>query len=811
MMPSVGALGERRLIGVYAATALIWLIGIAAASYRRRTDDGRLLYDLLLVLAYLPILLGFFWQPIFLEGISVPRGGGDLASFIYPLYSFAARSVQDGIIPLWNPHLYAGSPFAADMQTGLFYPINFLAFLLARPFSYGTLQELAFFHYFLAAVFTFFYLRNLGAQRLSAFAGGVVFAFGGFAVAHLGHLNMLEAAVWLPLVLLFFDLALGRAQLWAAVVAGAIFGISILPGHTQITLFYGLTLALYWLWHLLAAARIEKRPELSSRFPKLKRAATLPVCLAVALGAAALQLLPSYELTRMSLRADITYAKAAEYAASPVGLITLAVPHFFGDNPAAFWGLSWNLTEVYGYVGILPLLLAPVALLVARQRRSAALFFAGFAALSLMLAVGEYSILHGWLYKFVPGFDKVRSAGRFLLLFDFSIAVLATFAIDSFAQKLRARERPTYRIVLLVASVLLGGAALVAGPYFYTALLTSQDKDPAIFDRVRTSVNSVNMSILFLGAGVVLLYLHRYLRRGRAAIAYLALALIVVDLFSANGRYNPTTDDVTAAYRHPEIVDFLRNQPVRGRVDTVTGIWDIWQPDTSLLGGIDDVMGIYNPMLLADFNRYWENLGSRSVPGYDMLNARYVIARKDVTLDWAKFKPALMDVSQLNVYENTTALPRAMLVPSAEVTSREKMLERLRSADFDPRHTVLLDEGSKSAAEASSLTFQGNVGTIEYPSVNEVAIRATGNRSAYLVLNEVWYPGWRVFVDGQEAQLLRANYVFRAVAFPAGDHEVRFAFSPRIWQIGLAITAVTWLIVIVVGGLRLQPMLHRRS
>ena len=63
-------------------------------------------------------------------------GGGDLASFLYPVYSFAARTYQSGTVPLWNPHLYAGSPFAADMQSGVFYPINVAAFLLARPFTY---------------------------------------------------------------------------------------------------------------------------------------------------------------------------------------------------------------------------------------------------------------------------------------------------------------------------------------------------------------------------------------------------------------------------------------------------------------------------------------------------------------------------------------------------------------------------------------------------------------------------------------------------------------------------------------------------
>ena len=72
--------------------------------------------------------VGFFWQILLTPNTWMPAGGGDLAPFLYPNYRFAAESIRQGVIPLWNPHLYSGSPFAADIQSGLFYPINLLAF-----------------------------------------------------------------------------------------------------------------------------------------------------------------------------------------------------------------------------------------------------------------------------------------------------------------------------------------------------------------------------------------------------------------------------------------------------------------------------------------------------------------------------------------------------------------------------------------------------------------------------------------------------------------------------------------------------------
>ena len=832
----------------YALIALLWL-GAAILGYRRRVrDDCGLLRDVGAIAGLAVLTVAFFWRPLFLEGTAVPRGGGDLASFLYPVYSFAATNLQNGVLPLWNPHLYSGSPFAADMQTGLFYPINLLAFLTARPFTYVTMEELAIVHFFLAACFTYIYARSLAVSRVSSFAAGVIFAFGGFVTAHLGHLNMIAAAIWLPLILTFFHRAVTRGSVSSAALAGAIFGISILAGHTQITLYMAFTLSLYWLWQLLAPRLIPSTPPRRAAFASIShssaaerqipafasishssaaerqvpgtpattslgagsaisqnaaarstwlRGVSLPITGLIAFGVSALQLLPTYELTRLSLRADITYAKATEFAASPSGLITLLVPHFFGDNPAAFWGLKWNLTEVYGYVGIMPLVLALLAMVVWKRRSGMALFFAVLALLALLLSLGEYTVLYGWLYKFVPGFDKVRSAGRFLLLFDFAIALLAAFGLDTFKGHLRKRERPSYRMVQVFGLATLAGSVFIATPFYYSALLTSQDKDPMILQRIQEVINSLNLSVLFLAASVVALVLNRYLRRGRPALVYGAVLLIVVDLFSANAGYNPTTESVVSGFSHPQVLAFLKDhtngQP--GRIDSVTNVWDVWQPDTTLLNQVDDLMGIFNPMLLADYNRYWENLGGRSNSAYDLLNAKYVVAHKDVPLDWQKFRPVVTDAPDVNVYENTKVLPRAMLVPTVEAVARDKMLDLLRSPSFDPRRLALVEDPVEGLSTGSAGEFDGRVLETKYPSPNELQVRTQSNRASLLVVSDVDYPGWIAFVDGKESRVLRADYAFKSVVVPAGAHEVRLVFKPRIWEIGLAISGLTWLLL----------------
>src|SRR5512137_1126901 len=75
-----------------------------------------------LALAILALLTVLFFWPVFFAGYWLPRGGGDLVSFLWPQYAFAGEAIRSGSIPLWNPYLYSGAPFLADNQSGVLYP-----------------------------------------------------------------------------------------------------------------------------------------------------------------------------------------------------------------------------------------------------------------------------------------------------------------------------------------------------------------------------------------------------------------------------------------------------------------------------------------------------------------------------------------------------------------------------------------------------------------------------------------------------------------------------------------------------------------
>ncbi|HLG74753.1 MAG TPA: YfhO family protein [Chloroflexota bacterium] len=717
--------------------------------------------------------VAFFWQVLF-DGAMVPSGGGDLASFLYPMYGFAAQALRAGHLPLWNPYLFSGMPYAADIQSGLFYPLNLLVELAGGTFGYVNMESLALLHYALAGAFAYLLVRSLGVSRLGGLIAGVVWMWSGFMVAQLGHENMIAVASWLPLELLLFRMALLEVRPLLTVPAtSAMLAIAFFAGHTQLFLYELLALALF-----------------TAFWGSYRRSVPLLAISVAGAGVlAAVQILPSLELTKLSLRAGISYQESTKFALAPAGLLTLLVPHFFGENAQNYWG-SWTTTEVFGYAGILPLVLAAAALRL--RRHSETRFWFWLAVLGVLLSLGDATVLQGWLYRFVPGFDKVRAPGRFLVYFDLGVAVLAAFGFDALRDA-RARTR----LVVRRLRWLTGGAALVVLaiclPVAYGVLLTHQHEDAVIFHRLEVAASGVAVLALLLIASYALL---RARRRWTAGFAAAAIALVVVDLGSAGYGFNPGYQDVVAPFRQPAIVGFLQRDP-SARIDAATNVDDLFPPDLPMLDRLHSIWGLFNPVQLADYYDLWKAyIPGRDSSLYDLLGAKYLLAKKGTPLD-AKFQPVLTDDKQMNVYENSRALPRAFAVGQSAGGTHEQALQTIRAPSFDPRTQAVLEAGP--AMGGSGGPWPARVAS---EGDNRLDVDITVPQPAALVVTTPYYPGWKASVDGQPAPIFRADFTFQGLPLQPGSHHVVLRFDPDVFKLGGAISAVGWLaaaVVFVIG------------
>ncbi|MDQ3808964.1 MAG: hypothetical protein M3336_01605, partial [Chloroflexota bacterium] len=169
----------------------------------------------------------------------------DAFVYFYPLREYLARSLLAGEIPLWNPDLFLGVPFLANPQTAVLYPPSWL-FVLGPVHNIYSLQLVL--HACLAAFFTYALTRHaFGVAPLAGVLGGLSYAFGGFAVGQVGHLNQFSAGAWLPAVLLAYDrfVVLGQAR-WIGFGALAL-ALQLLAGHPQETYMTLLALGVFGL------------------------------------------------------------------------------------------------------------------------------------------------------------------------------------------------------------------------------------------------------------------------------------------------------------------------------------------------------------------------------------------------------------------------------------------------------------------------------------------------------------------------------------------------------------------------------------
>jgi hypothetical protein len=731
--------------------------------------------DAAIAVLLLVLCLLFFWQVLTPD----PQdrrwfAAGDFTDQFYAFRYYQAQELWSGRLPLWNPHTFSGSPFLADIQSAVFYPIGLLIVLLAGksglPLFAVEVETIV--HYFLAAVFVYFLVKHLTGKRLAGLVGAVIYAFGSYLTSYPKlQLAILEGQTWVPLALLAVSLAAGeerqgrarRSTAWLA-LGGVALALSALAGHGQTFLLAAYTVMGYLafvLFPLWWAANRRGKAGLTARF------LVLPV---VALGLAAAQLLPSWEYVQLSTRAEMSYARAGGgFLFSD--LLALVLP---------------GLRVIYA--GILPLILAILALVLKRRRQT--LFWAVVALLALVVSLGRQTVLYTAFYLFAPGFNLFQGQERALQVFSLAIAILAGYGL---ADLLRPMPRMVRRRYLVVCRVLRGatlGAVVLVFLAYWGALYLMSVQTGQVNDLLERSV----LLLLLLGASTLILHLRigRRLRRGH--LAALVGVLVVFDLFSLNQGHDLERAKARDRFQVTAPIRFLQQQPAPFRVwadQTLPGnygcVWDL-----------EDTGGI-SPLQLQRYQDLRQRLpGDRA---RWLLNVQYAVTWEHVLPDGELMDEFSNPDEDVYFFRIRDPGPRAYVVYDAEVEPDDsRVLQRLASTDFDPRQTVLLAESPGLDLPGGG---QGTARLVEHQS-NHLVLDVQSSADGVLVLSEVDYPGWQATVDGEPAGILRADTILRAVPVPAGTHRVEMVFRPRLVTAGM-ISSASMLLLVLVGA----PLLLR--
>ena len=744
----------------------------------------------LAALVLLPIL--FFWRvltPNALDRGSFPQG--DFAVQFYAFAHFAYEELAQGRLPLWNPFTFAGHPFIADVQSAVFYPPSLIVMAvswLAGGFSLYVLEWQAVLHFSLAGILMFLFARreligawpaghNLRVPVLAAFIVALVFVFGGYLTSYPSQqLAILETDVWLPLVLLCVSVSCSRAARRATLLAGLFLGMALLAGHPQSLLFVWVVTLAYTVFH-------GRRHGLPWRALVLR----LFVMLVIALGVSAIQWIPSLEFMQQSSRSSLTYDDFAR--------------GFELQDPLQL--LLPGSVSVYSplYVGILPLALALCALWLPRRPARPAVFWLVLALFALGLSFGGNLFLYPLLYLFAPGFALFRQQERAAFIFSFALAMLSGYGALAIGRALPAGAQRRLRSFQRLSLAALGGAALLF-VLLYLAWLGAQLGRESPFRAASSQAAWLVLMLLLLCA---VFWMRQCGRLRRARLLAAIAGVVVLDLFTVNQHTNFQPLAPEAQTRPPAILEpvLADRTPFRtfNEYRLPGSFGDTYR--------ISDTWGA-SPLRLARYEKF-HNLPMERI--WSLLNVKYVITWRKSLSDMGMqsevvAEAKVSDTETTYVHRLLRVSPRAALVSQVDTaTPGEDALRRLSAPDFEfARQTVL---ESPQAIQPSS-GAAGNIVLIsQAPNASTWSVNA--NSQAVFVLSENFYPGWRSFVDGHEAQVLRADSVLLAVVVPSGEHRVEFVFDPISVKIGAGISALSLLVLAALGFAGLQSGRRRRN
>ena len=741
--------------------------------------------------------------------------GLDLVTYFYPYRVMAARVIGQGRLPLWNPDLYAGVPFLANIQTAVFYPPNLLFVLIPGPqaVTWSIIGHLA-----LAALLFFaFSRRALRVPVVASIVGALAFSTGGFALTQTDHLNQNNVLAWMPGVVLAVDQAYRRRSWGWAFLLGVFTTLQVFAGHPQ-EQYYTAAVAAAWLLMLVVR---DRRSGLRGIWRGLSRPLLGG---ALALGVTAIQLIPTLELSRYGIRAGGVPFTDANYLALPFHeLIASLVPDYSTQVT-----LEWA-----GYLGLVPLLLAVVGV-VRRWRDPVVLLLAGLALAALAIALGRATPVFWLAYHVLPGYASFRVPPRVLLVFTFAAAALAAIG----AAHLQAPSDRKNRTWMILA--VAGGLFVLAFP---VAWFLQRGRLLPVLDAVLPAGRWILLArwlALVVAAVLVALAMRRWPLLSAGLVLLVAGELYLAarpldavhplpaSVYSPDPLIDQSLPGDRSPFRSVSVAQGADKRPPISAADRLVLRPDDYRYANSRSARVADwpnfpmqaaraTLDGYDGGLLplTSYVRFrsllvpaGNNKADSTIPYLTdrppdlrllgLLGVRYVV--QDAPLG----SPGALGAEGVSILENPNALPHAFLVHTVSASGgQEQDLSALANPYFDVKTEAIVANGTCATGPsdgADQVELLRN-------DAETVSVRVTTDSAGLLVVGTTDYPGWQARVDGKSQPVRLVDGLVQGVCVPAGRHDVELAFTPSHWALAVAVSGLSLLGLMLLG---LVPALVKR-
>ena len=721
-------------------------------------------------------------------------------------------------------------------------------------------------------------LRAFGISAWLAGLGGVIWAFSSyfFILIPAGHIWKFVTLAYIPPTIAGVVLAYRKKYLLGGIVTALFIALQIQSNHIQMSYYFMFVILFIVGAYFEDAYKKKELPHFFKASAVLALAAVVGVCINIS------NLYHTYEYSKETMRgkselkqegpaanqtssgldrdyitnwsygigetltllvpnvkggsssATLSQNEAAMAKANPMyGNIYSQFPQYFGDQP-------WTAGPVY--VGAFVMFLFILGCFIVKGPLKWALL--GATIFSILLSWGKnFMGLTDFFIDYIPMYNKFRAVSSILVIAEFTIPLLAVFALKEIFSKPEILKLKENRTGVIVTLVLTAGVTLilaVAPGVFFSGFITTQEMAalqqglPAEhLTPVVTNLTEMREAIIASDAwrsffiiivGCFLLFLYQQ-KKLKATFALAGIALLcLIDMWTVNKRYLhddlfvPKSKQAEAFVKTQADEIILQDTTLDYRVLNFVGFPGNTFNENNTAYWHKSVGGYH----AAKLRRYQEMIDHHIVPEMQAAYQAVATASGEMdSVDASKFRVLNMLNTKYFIFpagqqgqpvpvENPYAYGNAWFVDKVQyVNNANEEIDALN--DILPTETAIVDAKFKEQLKGVTEGYKDSLSTVRLTSYepNRLIYKTSSPKDGVVVFSEIYYPGWQATIDGQPVDIARADYILRAMNVPGGEHTIEMWFDPQSIHITESI-AYAALALLLIGVMVLLWMERRK-
>lgn len=792
----------------------------------------KFLPDLIAVLAFALISFAYFF-PAATEGRVLSQH--DSVAGIGAGQEAKEFSEQTGETTRWTNAIFGGMP---TYQTAPSYTSTTILKDVGR--AYGLYLPSYVWLVFIMMLGFYILLRAFDMSVRLSLLGAVIWAFSSyfFIIISAGHIWKFVTLAYIPPTIAGIVLAYKGKYLWGGLLTAFFISMQILSNHVQMTYYFLFVILFMVLAYFEEAWKSKQLP----RFFKASAILFIAALVGASVNLSNLYHTYEYSKETMRGKSELvkpdsndqtkggldrSYITQWSYGIGET--FSLLVPNVkggasvpLGENEAAmkkanplYSGLYAQIGQYWGdqpgtsgpvYVGAFVMMLFILGMFIVQGPMKWALF--GATVLSILLSWGKnFMPFTDFFLDYMPMYDKFRAVSSILVIAEFTIPLLAIMALKEITDRPKVlKEKLKY---LYISFALTGGIALlmaVAPRLFFSSYIPASEMQalqraipadqlgPIVgnLEEIRVSIFTSDAwrSFFIIIAGMLLLLLYNMGKLKAKWMLLAVTALCLGDMWMVNKRYlydeqfvEKSEQEVT--FRKTPADEFiLQDKALDYRVlnlatstfnENNTAYWhkSVGGYHAAKLRRYQDMIDyhiseemqqLFKAVSQADGNM--DSVRSELFPVLNMLNTRYFIFPGQG--------------GQTIPLKNPYALGNAWFVDEVKyVNNANEEIEAVGT--IAPLNTAVVDIKFKERLKGVESAYKDSLSSVKLVSYqpNKLVYETSTPKSGVVVFSEIYYPGWQAYIDGKEVEHGRANYIFRAMNIPAGQHKIEFKFDPK--------------------------------